>query len=256
MKNRGKRKSKSSLEPYAAYNSFAWFYEHYWTGEVPPEILTVIEKLLLPRLPEGARVLDLCCGTGYTVGQLMKRGFKVTGVDGSKEMLKRARLRARSAELIHADAREFSQPPVYQAVISTFDSLNHILTLEELSSVFRNVRRALAHGGIFFFDLNTEEAFLENWVDYFAIVEDESACILRGSYDRDERIGRYDITMFRRLAKSWRRKDAVVLERSYTTDEIRRALRREGFKKISIYDAVTDVGLEEHVGRKFFLATQ
>src|SRR5918997_7163223 len=97
----------SKRERYSDYDPFAWIYDRYWSCAVPPQILTVIDRLLVPSLPRGAAILDLCCGTGYTCAELTKRGFEVTGLDGSKEMLRHARRRAPGARFMLADARAF-----------------------------------------------------------------------------------------------------------------------------------------------------
>lgn len=244
----------SGSRTYSNYDAFAWFYNRYWSRDVPSQIMTAIERLLLPHLPRHARILDLCCGTGYTVSELSRRGYEVTGLDASEEMLGFARRNAPGARLLRADARAFTLPPVHHAVISTFDSLNHVMRLEELTTVFNNTFHALAPAGIFLFDMNMEKAFLHHWDDYFAIVEETNACILRGDYDRQQGIGRYDITMFRRRGGQWQRADAVITERCYTRSEIRRALKAAGFDEVTTYDAVRDAGLSDHVGRSFFLA--
>jgi SAM-dependent methyltransferase len=236
-----------------AYDRFAGVYNRHWAEEVPSQIMSVVDRLLMPEMQEGARILDLCCGTGYTVSELSRRGFEVTGLDVSKEMLRHARRNAPTANLILADARSFELPPVYQAVVSTFDSLNHVMTLEQLTEVFRNVLKALAPGGLFLFDMNMEEGFLEHWADYFAIVEERDVCILRGAYDSERGIGRYDITMFELRGQTWRRTDTLISEKCYSSKQIRRALKRAGFKDISTYDAEKDMGLADHVGRTFFL---
>jgi SAM-dependent methyltransferase len=243
----------SKQEPSSDYDSFAWFYERYWSREVPPQILIVIDRLLVPHLPRGGRILDLCCGTGYTLAELIRRGFEVTGIDRSREMLRYARRTAPGAQLILADASAFSLPPVYDGVIATFDSLNHIMSLDKLTSAFHNVYRSLAPSGLFLFDMNMEKGFLLHWVDHFAIVEPEGVCVLKGNYDVEQRIGRYDITMFRQEGEMWRRTQTAISERCYTAQEIRGALKQAGFKEISTYDAERDAGLAEHVGRTFFL---
>ena len=244
----------SEQENDAGYDSFARVYNRHWHSEVPPQLMTVIDRLFVPQMAEGARILDLCCGTGYMAGELSRRGFQVTGLDASAEMLAYARRNAPAASFIQADARSFQMMPIYQGIVSTFDSLNHIMTLEGLLAVFRNSMRALASGGLFLFDMNMERGFLEHWVDHFAIIENEDVCILRGTYDRERRTGRYDIIMFERKGESWNRSDTVITEKCYTAREIRRALRRAGFQDISTYDAERDMGLTDHVGRTFFLA--
>lgn len=253
MKRRAISQHKRA-ERYTAYDAFAQIYEKHWSSEVPPQLWTIVDRLLVPHLPEKARVLDLCCGTGYTTAKLAERGYAVTGLDGSKEMLRRARRLTTAARFVLKDARRFDSKPLYHAVVSTFDSLNHVLTLHELTQVFRNVHNALLPAGFFLFDMNMEQAFLQHWTDYYAIVEDTNACILRGTYDRTERVGRYDITTFQRKGELWQRADTVIYERCYTAREITRALKMAGFTKLSSYDAARDLGLTEHTGRRFFLA--
>lgn len=242
-----------SEECYSNYDSFAWFYNKHWSRDVPNQIFTVIEKLLLRRISAGGHVLDLCCGTGQTAAALLDRGFMVTGVDGSEEMLRVARQNASAVKFICADARYFWSAPVYDGLVSTFDSLNHIMNLEELTQVFRNVHAALAKGGLFLFDMNLEQAFLSRWRDYFTIVEQDNICALSSQYDSDKKIGRFDVATFRLKGKTWRRMDFVILERCYSTNEIKITLKKSGFKDVSIYRA-EDLGLADHIGRVFLLA--
>lgn len=246
--------SVEECERYSSYDPFSWFYERYWCAEVPPQIFTVIERLLLPELAERSAILDLCCGTGCTVARLEEKSYRVTGLDGSERMLGFAKGRAPGSRFVLADARSFHLPQEFDAALSTFDSLNHLMTLMELEAVMTNVHRALKPAGLFLFDMNMESGFLNHWTDYFSIVEQDDVCVLRGQYDPQEKIGRYDITMFRRQGEAWQRADAVITERCYSMKEIRGALLRAGFRDFSIFDAERDMGLTDHTGRKFFLA--
>lgn len=243
-----------AAERYASYDSFAWFYERHWCVDVPPAIFTVIERLLLPELSLASRILDLCCGTGYTVARLEKIGYQVTGLDGSDEMLRRAKPHAPRSRFVLADARSFNLPLSFEAVISTFDSLNHLLTQAELEAVMTNVHRALMPAGLFLFDMNMESGFLKHWADYFSIVEEDNVCVLEGRYDRAEKTGRYDIAMFRLEGEAWQRTDALIIEKCYRMKEIKLAMRRAGFREFTVFDAEQDLGLTDHTGRKFFLA--
>jgi SAM-dependent methyltransferase len=238
------------------YDPFAAVYNKYWTAEIAPQMIKALDELLLPQLCAKGLLLDLCCGTGQIAAALIKRGFSVTGLDQSKEMITLARRNAPAAKFIVRDARSFRLPAVYHSVISMFDSLNHILDARDLLRVFRHVSRALAADGLFFFDLNTERAFIEHWRDFFAIVEEDEVCILRGQYNRKKKIGRYDITLFRReaQARNWHRADTRIIEKCYPTNQIRALLKEANFADIEIYDARTDVKLANHTGRKFFLA--
>lgn len=57
----------------------------------------------LPVNGEGLKVLDVGCGTGHLMKRLRDRGFEVTGVDGSADMLEKARITNPDAELEQAD---------------------------------------------------------------------------------------------------------------------------------------------------------
>ena len=243
-------------EARADYDPFAWFYDEHWCRGVTGDFLRAIERLLLPRLAPRARLLDLCCGTGRVAAALTARGLGVTGLDISEEMLAYARRNAPAAEFVADDARTFALPPRFDAAVSTFDSVNHILSLGELAAVFRNVRRALVRGGVFFFDVNLEMGFREHWREHYSAVEAERVCLVKGCYDAAARLGRYDFTLFRQLNGCWQRSDFSISERCYTKAELRDSLGRAGFCRIKFFDAPTAAGLREHRGRVFILASK
>ncbi len=238
---------------FSEYDRFAWFYNKYWGGEYSRPALSIFNILLFPHLPPRCRVLDLCCGTGHIAAGLIERGFQVTGIDGSEAMLRFARENAPDAELIHADARSFDLPKVYQAVISAFDSLNHIMRFEELAEIFRNVHSILLDDGIFLFDLNLEDEseVLGNSLD---LVGDDHACIVRASYDMHEKLKRYDVTMFRKESESWQRSDMTLFQRYYESEEVLSALSAAGFRRVKTYDARREFGFNLSDGRMFYIA--
>lgn len=245
----------SLVQNSAGYDPLAWFYDRHWGTRYHRQAFPIIERLLLSRVPPGAPILDLCCGTGHLTHPLAERGYRMTGIDASEEMLRFAREKVPAAEFFLLDVRAFDFAPRFQAALSTFDSLNHVIALDELAAVFRNVRRALVDGGLFLFDLNLEEAYRREWDKQSAIVEEDHVCIVRGGYDPATRIGRAEITMFRR-EEEWRRSDLTLFQKSHAPEEVASALARAGFRDIRRYDAGTELEMagEIGVGRAFFLA--
>lgn len=239
---------------YADYDPFAWFYNRYWGARFAGLVLPVLERLVFPLWPAGGRLLDLCCGTGQLAHALATRGFLVTGIDGSEAMLRHARDNAPGGEFILADAQSFALPSVYHGALSTFDSLNHVMSLPELTAVFRNVHAVLVERGVLLFDLNMEEGYRVRWRGTASIVDDDNVCIVLPGYDPEERIGRYDITLFELKAGTWHRSDLALFQRCYPEAEVRSALGEAGFRRVSTYDAEKDLGLSRNVGRTFFLA--
>lgn len=240
---------------YSDYDLFAWIYNKHWGNNFTELALIALDKLVLPHLPARARILDLCCGTGQLAQTLMARGYRITGLDGSREMLRFARENAPGGEFIQDDARSFKLPAVYHAIVSTFDSLNHIMTLEDLTAVFRNVYAALRKGGLFLFDLNMEEGYKVTWNDNFGIVEDDHVCVVRSSYQTGERTARFDATIFR-WQGNWERSDVTLLQRCYSEAEVRSALEAAGFSKIRAYACDLYLNLQDltkESERAFFL---
>ncbi len=245
-------------QPYGVYDHFAWFYSKGWGLDYHKHARPVLENHVFPRIADGARVLDVCCGSGDLSRVLADRGYGVTGIDGSEEMLSYARQHVSGARFRLEDARDFHYGPDFHAALSTFDSLNHVLTLAELERVFANVYGALLPGGLFVFDLNMEAAFETLWRGSFSSMDDSAVGITNGSYDPAGKIGRAQITLFRPdTADLWRRSDVTVLEKCYTEDEVTCGLARTGFTGVESHEA-WELGMRGDIalGRNFFFATK
>ncbi len=241
----------------ADYSRFAWFYDRYLNHRYHRRALAVLEQLVLSSLPPPARILDVCCGTGHLTQSLAACGYRMTGIDASEEMLVYARRRVPGGEFIAADARDFHLPAQFEAAISTFDSLNHILCIAELKKVFRNVYAALVEGGQFVFDLNTEEAYITQWHKSSAVVKPDHAFFIRGGYNPKLHLGKTNISTFR-LRGSWQRADVEFYQRCYPLNSVRAALKRSGFNRVDCYDAGRELGMSGDlgIGRAFFHAVK
>ncbi len=241
----------------AVYDDFAWFYDRYWNEEFHSLAFPILERVWLAGVRPQGRILDVCCGTGYLAAMLVERGYRVAGVDASEAMIRHARERAPGAEFQVADAARFQAAGPFDAAVSTFDSLNHILEPAELAECMRRVCEALAPGGSFAFDMLTEEAYRTRWGESFALVRDDHVLTITGSgFDFRTRLARCTVTMFRLVEGQWRRSDAVVQERCYSLEEIERALGDAGFGDVRRYDGrEAGMGGQLGEGRLFFVAS-
>jgi SAM-dependent methyltransferase len=239
-----------------AYDPFAWIYNQHWGNSFLPVVLPILENLVLSKIPKKARILDLCCGTGQLAQKLKTLGYRVTGIDGSPEMLSYARGNAPGVEFLQADARSFQLPYKYHTVISVFDSLNHIMTLKELKSVFNCAYNALRNDGLFMFDLNTEAGYFYEWSGDFTIVEDDHVCTVRSTYSTIECTATFDATIFRLRDDSWYRNDVILYQKCHTSSMVKTALKSVGFTNVEAYGFDWQSGmksLDKAARRAFFL---
>lgn len=103
-------------------------------------------RFLVSRLPpDGGHVLDVATGTGLVAEALLARGFRVTGLDQSPEMLARARDRfAGRIELVEASAEAL---PFADA---SFDHLTFTYLLryvDDPAATLRELARVVRPGG-------------------------------------------------------------------------------------------------------------
>jgi SAM-dependent methyltransferase len=129
-------------------------------------------------------ILDLGCGTGGHVLPLARRGYQVTGVDRSPEMLRVARQKAAEAglapEFVEGDIRDLALGREFDAVISMFAAVGYQTTNDDLVRALRTARRHLTPGGLFVFDVWFGPAVLaQRPSDRYRIVERGDERIVR-----------------------------------------------------------------------------
>ena len=106
---------------------------------------------------QGGRVLELGCGTGHKLIPIASGGRPCTGLDLSSEMLAEAERKAdgrgAAVEWVQGDMRAFDLGRTFDFVFITANSLLHLHEAEDLVSCLRSVRRHLAPGARFVFDV-------------------------------------------------------------------------------------------------------
>ncbi len=108
-------------------------------------------RFLVSRLPppssHGVHVLDVATGTGLVAEQLLRRGFRVTGLDQSAEMLEiaRGRFAGGQVELVESSAEALPFPD------RTFDHLTVTYLLryvDDPGAILAELARVVRPGGV------------------------------------------------------------------------------------------------------------
>jgi SAM-dependent methyltransferase len=111
------------------------------------------------------KVLDVGCGTGRVLRELLKAGYDAVGVDLSEEMLAVAKLKLTEAGfnplLIQGDMRNLQIDDKFALTIIPNCSMIYINNDEDRKRVFKSVSNSLQKGGLFAFDFDAEEVPLD-----------------------------------------------------------------------------------------------
>ncbi|MBO7405119.1 MAG: class I SAM-dependent methyltransferase [Clostridia bacterium] len=200
----------------------------------------------MPRKP--ASVLDLACGTGAMTLELARRGYDMTALDLSEEMLAEADRKAREEHLtdilfLSGDMTSFELYGTVQAVVCCLDGINHLTTREDLDACFALVRNYLEPGGVFCFDLNTPHKFRTVYADRDYILEDDGVmCCWRNRLSKKGDIADFYLTVFEEKDGVWVREDGIERERAWGLRAIENALRRAGME---LWNVSADYGFAE-----------
>ncbi|MDI3545095.1 MAG: hypothetical protein PWQ96_2396 [Clostridia bacterium] len=101
-------------------------------------------------------ILDLGCGTGGHALILAKRGYQVTGVDRSSEMLAIAKEKAKNfgckIDFYEKSIQELSINKKFEVVIAMFAVMSYQTNNNDLFLACKTAKQHLKQGGIFIFD--------------------------------------------------------------------------------------------------------
>ena len=231
-------------------------YHQQWDEWYLPAARNALETLFFSQVQKCALVLDVCCGSGHVTAELVKRGYNVSGVDVSAKLVEYARHEISQAEFYVQDVRSFDLGRRFEAALSTFDSLNHLLTISDLQQALIRVHQHLVLDGLFVFDMNMEEAYLQDFHSWVVTVKDDVVGLVRGLYDTCAHLASTELIQFERTEGDlWKRNASIVHERCYQSEEIIEALRQAGFSRIEMISAL-QAGVRPDVayGRIFFSA--
>lgn len=136
----------------------------HWFDDARTKTLMEAEylNLIVKAMPAGGSVLDLGCGTGEPIAQFfIDKGFKVTGVDGSKKMIKLCKSRFPNEQWIISDMREINLNQQFDVVLA-WHSFFH-LDPDNQRRMFKIFATHIKPGGILAFTSGEDEG--EVWSD-------------------------------------------------------------------------------------------
>ncbi len=158
------------------YDGIADWYEREFRGS---ELAATERETVLRILGEGpGKLLDVGCGTGMYAAAISQRGWTVTGIDISEDMLRVAR--DRGLEVVRADAVALPfDDDSFDAVVSMWTHTD----VDDFAAVVREVARVLHRDGPFLY-LGAHPCFVG---PHSRFVSAEGAPVLHPGYRHTER---------------------------------------------------------------------
>ena len=241
-----------------SYKDFARVYDEFMDqtpyDEWLENILTVFDRY---GIKDDASILDLGCGTGKMARRLAKKGYEVTAVDNSMDMLEVAASEEDDGILyVLQDMISLELPKKVDAVVSICDCMNYILEMDDLREVFTRVKRFLKEDGVFMFDMNSHYKYKEILAcNTFAEDREDASFIWDNFYDEEDRINEYQLSLFIQNEQgTYNKYEELHLQKAYEEEEIKKLLFEAGFKNVSVYDAETLDEVKEDTQRIYFIA--
>ncbi len=222
-----------------AYHALASSYDRLTSDVDYERIVAFYHEILAQEKLKPRTAVDLACGTGSVALLLAQRGYRVTGVDMSEEMLTVACQRAQGWENRPIFVRQMLQkltiPVGVDMAVCALDGLDYILKPQDCREAIRRVYKALNPGGIFIFDVNTPEKLRAMDGQVFLDEDDDVYCVWRGEFDEQTNICSYGMDLFQREGEVWHRSFEEHREYAYTAQMLKDYLKSAGFSHIRVY---------------------
>ena len=219
----------------------------------------------------GNRLLDLGCGTGNITIPLAQKGYEITAIDLSEEMLAQAEakttaLKQSGAPLqIDWQIQDMTALELYDAednfllfdgVIATFDAFNYITEPEALQFLLQDLSDHMNDNGILVFDIQTPyklKEYLGN--NIYTLHREDVEYVWENHFDEEEQICQMDITFFLRQENGlYKKVTENHAERVYEPELLQLWLNLAGFDVLGIYRELSELPLEDTSHRAVFVA--
>lgn len=243
-----------------SYLNFAYVYDKFMDN-IPYEewcqyIISILHKY---HIKEG-KLVELGCGTATLALLLAQQGYHITGIDNSPDMLSIAAEKLTyncNIALQLQDMSDLTLEDTYDGFYCVCDSLNYLVSKEDILHAFQGVKEYLKKEGIFLFDLKTLH-FYQNILGDQTFCDHQEDCSYtwENNFFEEDNVNQYDLTIFIRQTDTglYEKYNEIHHQRGYALEEIIDLLRKAGLEYVTAYDAFTDNPPAEDSERIYIIA--
>ena len=216
-----------------------------------------VEKLFLRAKRPVRSLLDLACGTGTMTELFARRGYTVTGVDYSPEMLAQAQQKLATLDrppplLCQSMPQLRAAWTSVDAAICCLDSINYLTRPRDVQRTFARLHDAIAPGGSLVFDVHAVSKFGKARRRGAARRARGRVLPLAHALQKRQMLD-YEVDLFRlQLDGAWERDFQEHHQRAYTVEELTAWLEEAGFTAIRTHGELKLRRANERDGRIYF----
>lgn len=246
-------------DPSVPYSRLAQIYDYLMRHVDYPFWTDYIELVFRRFHVKPVTILELACGTGSLASILTARGYRVTGVDRSETMIAVADRKAReSGRMISFKTGDMVSPPVsgvFDAVLCLYDSANYLMDLGTMMRMFQAVKQHLHPGGLFIFDVCTENnsrRYFNGQIDQDS--DGDFAYVRRSEFLPEQRIQVNEFQLVFGRGEERRQHFERHEQRIYAIADIDRTVKASGLELVGAFDGFTFSNASERSNRVHFVA--
>ncbi len=225
----------------------AWWYDKLYVPEkVTKKQIEFLDTIF--KKHKVKKILDIACGTGRHAIPLRKLGYKVVGIDLSKNMLKLAKEKTRNDKvkipLYLMDMRNIKLKEKFDAAIIMFSSFMYNTTNEDVIKTMNSVNKILKKKGIIIIDtMFTWNYVVNKKFKYKEFREIMKAKNLKMLIENKNKLDPLNLKMignstYKRFKNKKPLKKIIEFKRTlrfFTPNEFDLLFRLTGFKTLSFY---------------------
>ena len=156
------------------YSKFSEDYEQIFPFN--PKVYSFLKEYLPSN---NTNILDIGCASGHYCGRFASEGYKITGIDLDSDMIKTAVKTYPNADFKVVNLTDIAAlTSKYSMVYSTGNVMAHV-SIEDLKSFLNTIKRKMAIGGIWIFQVINWDYILQLDSFTFPEIETEEKIFLR-----------------------------------------------------------------------------
>lgn len=192
----------------------------------------------------GKSILEPLCGSGRFLVPFLENGYRIQGVDNSREMLEKLLQKAPDAVVVQSDLEEYRTQEQFDYIFISSGSVSLFTDMQLCKNILSGMRALLKKGGKFVFAVDTIADRCPEEQDYKVSVsvktKENYELVLKSKYHYDEpshtqfQPGLYELYDGTELLQSETMDFQTHL---YELGEMEEILKEIGFTEVAVYSS-------------------